>query len=274
MNTPQNFTTYQGDAALPIFTVVDQAGNIIDISTVSEIVFTAQRSLTAAPVLSKKKTSSQITFVTNGADGKFQVTIASADTAALSGNYLYQAWIVDTFGNQTTVVTGMMQVGRLPSWSYDPGTLGDQQVYQVRFFLGDTDPDDQQLSDEEIAFALAQRGNPYGATAMCALALKGKYSRLVSISADGMSQQLGQRVANYQSLHDEYQRREVTHYAMPFLSGVSVSGIRTTIADPDRVPDIFRIGIFDNPPSDGARPNNQPISSLSDADEQPTGFLF
>lgn len=155
--------------------------------------------------------------------------------------------------------------------TYLPAQLGSSQVYEVRFYLGDTDSADWQLQDEEIQFSLDTRGNVYGATALCALALKGKYSRLVSISADGMSQALGQRVANYQALFVEYQRKEVIHYAMPSLYGVSVADMRATLGNMDRVPDIFRLGLFDNPPSDGTRPQNQPIGGSEAAEDDIIG---
>ena len=63
----------------------------------------------------------------------------------------------------------------------------DGGVSNVRFFLGDTDITLPQVQDEEILFAIELRGNPFGATAMCAWALSAKYSRLVNQSIDGVS---------------------------------------------------------------------------------------
>ena len=57
--------------------------------------------------------------------------------------------------------------------TYDPTQLATTTLYQVRFYLGDTDDTSWQLQDEEIDWALTERGNTWGATAMCALALRG-----------------------------------------------------------------------------------------------------
>ena len=75
------------------------------------------------------------------------------------------------------------------SFSYNPANLATEDKDGVRFFLGDTDSLSPLLQDEEIVYALSQRGNRYGATGMCARALAAQFSRLVSTSADGVSAQ-------------------------------------------------------------------------------------
>lgn len=162
--------------------------------------------------------------------------------------------------------------------SYDPTQLGTYTltlfgaacpVYQIRFYIGDTDSASWQLQDEEIAWAFAVRGNPWGATALCALALAAKYSRLASTSADGVSQNLSALAAQFKAIAAEYQRKEVIHAGQPSLYGTSISDMQATIANSDRVPDIFRIGLTENPPSDGTAPLNAQSSGSDILADEP-----
>ncbi len=137
------------------------------------------------------------------------------------------------------------------TWTYDPTQLATSAKDQVRFYLGDTDSTAPQLADEEVDFTILIRGNAFGATALCAKALSAKYSRLVSTSADGVSVQLAQKATAYATLAKEYQDKEVLYYGVAYAGGISQSDMRARISDPDRVPDIFRIGMSDNPPGDG-----------------------
>ena len=70
-------------------------------------------------------------------------------------------------------------------WTYDPTNLGTadaaQRLNSVRFLVGDTDTDDQQLQDEEVTFGLAQNGNSvYHAASWSARTISSKYSRQVT----------------------------------------------------------------------------------------------
>lgn len=53
-------------------------------------------------------------------------------------------------------------------WTYDPSELATSTVYQVRAEIQDTNPNDPQLLDEEIAFAVSQERNFWAAAARCA----------------------------------------------------------------------------------------------------------
>lgn len=262
----QDFTVYAGDAAAPIFIVQDQNGNSVNISTVSDIIWTVQQTLSTPSVILKRKALGQIAFTTDGTNGQFTVTIVAADTSPLAGYYLHDAQIVDALGNVSTVTLGRLQVGRVPSWTYS-GNPSISAKDQVRFYLGDTDSANPEIMDEEILWAINLRGNNWGATALCALALATKYSRLTSISADGVSQGLNQKAPAFRLIAAEYQRKEAIYRATPTLGGVSISDMRMVLSNLDRVPDIFRLAINDNPPNDGTNPVNEPpIGSLDPVD--------
>jgi hypothetical protein len=107
----QNFTSYAGDDAEPIFTVTDGAGAAIDLSSVSDIEWIAYKDKSLAAALTKKKSiSSGITFPNAGTDGKIQVNISRTDTAALDGWYFHSVLITDGSGNKTIVEVGRWAV--------------------------------------------------------------------------------------------------------------------------------------------------------------------
>lgn len=149
--------------------------------------------------------------------------------------------------------------------TYNATQLPSNTTYQIRFNLGDTDMTSPQLQDEEIAWAYSVRGNTWGATAMCALALSAKYARLTQISADGVSQALNQKTEQFwKNVFKEYERKEVIYRAVPFVGGTSISDMFSTLSNTDRVPDIFRLGLNDNPPNSGIDPVNAPPSGSDD----------
>lgn len=251
----QDFTIYAGDDSAPVFVVLSANGNPISISGATEITWVAQKNLSSTAAITKKKSTNGIAFTTNGTDGKFTVTITKSDSAGLSGFYMHEATITDASGNVTTVTLGRMQVGRAPSWSYDPSSLATSVKDQVRFHLGDTDESSPQVFDEEINFAVGLRGTAYGAAALCARALVAKYSRLVSMSADGVSQQFSNLAHQFAILAAELEAKVTIFSSAPYAGGISIADMRAMLANTDRVPELFRIGLFDNPPSDGTDPS-------------------
>lgn len=110
----QNFSTFQGDAILPVFIVKDPDGLVVNISTITEITWRAKRFPDNVVVLEKTKTAGQIIFTTNGEDGKFQVDITASDTASLAGIYLHEATVTDPTAGRTTIASGQMTVGLVP----------------------------------------------------------------------------------------------------------------------------------------------------------------
>lgn len=246
--TGQDFTTYVGDAALPIFLVTQQGTTTpVNLSGVSEIIWTAQRSLSAAPVLTKKKSvSGEITFDgTGGTDGQFQVHITNADTTVLSGFYLHQAVVIDGAGNQTTVTTGRMQVARQPVWSYS-GDPANSAVDAIRFLIGDTNESCPQLSDPEIQWAHDELNHNYGGAAICCESLASAMSRLADQS-DGQSKlSFSQRARAYSERAKEFALIFAQRTGLVYAGGISLTDMRRQEEDADRVRPQFAIGFDDN----------------------------
>ena len=89
----QDFITYAGDSVRPIFTVVDQNNAPVDISSISDISWSARLNLQKPIVLTKKKSTGGIVFTGSGTDGRFTLILAASDTLSLSGWFIHQASI-------------------------------------------------------------------------------------------------------------------------------------------------------------------------------------
>jgi hypothetical protein len=143
------------------------------------------------------------------------------------------------------------------TWTYDPTNLGTSTLAErldtVRFLVGDTDTLDQQVQDEEIAFALEENNNNvYTSAAWVARAIASKYARRVTTQLDGALQ------ANYSDLSKQYmQLADQLEYqgktngaAVGVLAGgITKSGIKAVRANTDRIEGSFRRDRFKNPPS-------------------------
>jgi len=243
----QNFTTYIGDAAVPIFNVVDRNGNPVDISAASDIIWSAFRTWGAAPVLQKRKTAGQITFVTDGTNGQFQLQLAAPDTNPLSGNYLHKSQLEDVAGNLTTIATGTMYVGPAPAWTYDPTQLTTSPLMQIRVQIGDTQYNDQSLYDEEINFCFAQRPNLYGACAEACRLIASKNYRRVDVVQGLLKTNYSQIAKSYDAKARQFDFLASTRGpGLPYAGGISAADKEQQVENDDRVTPAFNIGMDDN----------------------------
>lgn len=104
-----DFNMVAGDSKTLVVTVKDSTGGPVNISGAT-ISWKAARSLRKTPVISKAVNTGII--ITNGPDGEFTVTLDSADTDDLSGNYYHEAQVTATDGTISTVLRGTMKVDR------------------------------------------------------------------------------------------------------------------------------------------------------------------
>jgi hypothetical protein len=124
------------------------------------------------------------------------------------------------------------------TWTYDPTNLGTataaERLDSVRFLVGDTDTNDQQVQDEEIAFALDQNGNNiYLSASWVARGIAAKFARLVDTDLDGqLSEKYSQLQAHYKGLSDtlEYQGKTTSGglgFAAGGLSRATMKAVKT-----------------------------------------------
>lgn len=137
------------------------------------------------------------------------------------------------------------------TWTYTPSTIATTPRDQVRWLVGDTQSGDQQVQDEEIAFALLTRpcatGVPYGAAADVCKALAAKLSRKVDITTGQLTTHYAQQSRNYAARAVELDAMAQGRGAViPFEGGISRQDKDQTLRDVDRVAPQYSIGQDDN----------------------------
>lgn len=246
----QDFVTYQGNSVSPIVTVTTGAnGTPVDISTCQEITWTCRRQEDdATALITKTKSGGGIVLVGGGTTGQFQFILQPADTQNLSGFFLHQAVLKDGNGNFTTVTIGRMQIGIRPTWSYDPNSVSTVPLYQVRRLIGDTLYNDQQLQDGEIEWAITTYGNIWQAAAECCRNIAAQFSRQVDTVQGEMKTNYSNRAKAYLVMAYQLDQKGLTlgGSVTGFAGGISITDKTNRVADPDRVPPQFSIGMFDD----------------------------
>lgn len=122
----------------------------------------------------------------------------------------------------------------------------------VRLLVGDTDTTDQQVQDEEIAFALAQKGdNVYYAASWICNTLASKYARFVDTQLDGaLESKYSQMANNYRQmsimLADQGRLTSGASLGV-YAGGISKTAIDSARQEADRLAPTIYEGQFDNP---------------------------
>lgn len=120
------------------------------------------------------------------------------------------------------------------AWSYDERNLNTMdalgRLNATRFLIGDTNEDDQQVQDEEVAFALAQaNNNTYFAGAFLCRTIAAKYSRNVDVKISGALEETSSQLqAHYLELAEalEYQAQKTGG-----VLGIKAGGITKSTVD-------------------------------------------
>lgn len=132
------------------------------------------------------------------------------------------------------------------SWTYNPALATDRD--RVRFLIGDTDTNDQQLQDEELTWVLTQRSDVYLAAADACRALQAKYARKVDTTNLSLSVSASQRAEAYAALAEQLESKAGSLAgAEMFVGGISVAGKEALDADSGAVQPNFRMGQDDEP---------------------------
>lgn len=123
------------------------------------------------------------------------------------------------------------------TWTYG-GNPAASNLDRVRFLIGDTDVNDQLLSDEEINFLISTKGSPERAAYEACLQIMAKLAREVDYAIGPEKVSASQRFKHYQELSKELRNSWSRSNASPSWADPSFEG---------RNP-VFRIGLHDNPP--------------------------
>lgn len=131
------------------------------------------------------------------------------------------------------------------TWTYT-NAPADFPRDELRFLIGDTDEDDQQLSDEEIAYLLSNSASTKLAAIASAQILQSKYARLTSKSVGGLSISYGERQAHYKAMETRF-RSELGLLVAPFAGGISKSSKTLLESDTDFNDTLVKLGMHDYP---------------------------
>lgn len=134
------------------------------------------------------------------------------------------------------------------TWTYS-GDPSSSNRDAVRFAIGDTDSTDEQLSDAEIAYLLAEHGNVYAAAQEAVRNLLAKFARLVDKSVGDLKISYSQRLAAYRALLDRLGERQLLEHGTIYAGGVSQARKDIVEDDDDLVQANFRRDQFSD--SDG-----------------------
>jgi len=118
----------------------------------------------------------------------------------------------------------------------------------VRFWIGDTDPDDPLVTDEEIVFALQSEGsNTKLAAAEILMALAAKFSRAVDTKLGDYSVSLSKKADAFAARAKQFKSEGQLSSALPYAGGISVSDKVMQMEDTDRVRPYFSKYMDDTP---------------------------
>lgn len=129
------------------------------------------------------------------------------------------------------------------SWSYEPNASDKDRV---RMLVGDTNPDQKQLHNEEIAWFLSENSNVYVAASEAAKAIAALYGRDVDKQVGDLKISASQRQKHYLDLAKQLKMR-ATLSVSPYAGGISRSDKDSVADNTDRVRPSFERGQFDYP---------------------------
>ena len=119
----------------------------------------------------------------------------------------------------------------------------------VRILIDDRTDTGHQLSDETIAWLIADHNGLYYAAAQGADIIAGQFSDAVSEKSVGdlkIKKGAGDPVAKYKALAAQLRTQAAIKGFKAFSGGITISGKQTELDDTDRLPDEAAIGMHDN----------------------------
>lgn len=134
------------------------------------------------------------------------------------------------------------------SWTYDPAKLTDASdgpLMRVRLLVGDTDSDDPQLADEEIAYLISVESNVHTAASAACDLLAAKYARQVDKKVGDLSIAASKIAEHYRQLSEELNAQGLASYSVPSAGGIEVSDRDVNQSDDTVTHSAIRRGMHD-----------------------------
>jgi hypothetical protein len=133
------------------------------------------------------------------------------------------------------------------TWSYSTTDLLTSPKDQVRFLVGDTNANDEQLQNEEILFSLNVRASIWGAAATCCESISASLSRRADTTTGELRTMYSNLSRAYHARAMAYETKSVEMGgALPFVGGISIAQKILAETDLDRVQPVFNVGQNDN----------------------------
>tara|TARA_R100001143_G_scaffold57840_1_gene55326 strand:- start:298 stop:693 length:396 start_codon:yes stop_codon:yes gene_type:complete len=129
------------------------------------------------------------------------------------------------------------------TWTYNPASIGTD-LAKVRLLIGDTDTNDQQMTDEEIQFFIDGEETIYMAAYRCALSLVAKFARMVDKEMGDLKLLAAQRHRHYLQLAETLKQKNVP--GLPSAGGIYQSEKDTLNDNTDMVKPFFKRGMMEN----------------------------
>ena len=132
------------------------------------------------------------------------------------------------------------------TWSYD-GDPANSDLDAVRREIGDTNTNDQLLSNEEVNFALDQEGDSIAAaSARCCEWLMREYAKQADKTIGQLNIMLSQKSKRYEALATKLRKKGIKSALAPYVGGLSETERDTDKDDTDLIQPIFTKDIFKN----------------------------
>ena len=131
------------------------------------------------------------------------------------------------------------------TWTY-VNTLATTRD-QIRWFVGDTDTDEQLVADEEITWAVTQNPDVRLAAAEVADAISRKFARYATVRTQDTAVDYTARAKQYRDVAAALREQYALRGAVPFAGGIGVADKRDREKDTDRVQPAFSRGLHATP---------------------------
>lgn len=110
------------------------------------------------------------------------------------------------------------------AWTYDSTALADNELYQVRFLIGDTNVNDPLLQDEEINFTLSEKDTVIAAAITCCERIAAAFARMVDHKLGPYSVSNSQKARHYTELAKKL-TKQIAKYNVPAMSSDQAGSI-------------------------------------------------
>lgn len=133
------------------------------------------------------------------------------------------------------------------TFSYNLPILATSPKDVIRMMIGDTDPTNPLLQDEEIAYILSKRPNPYGAAAECCRSLAVRFASQVTTAAGDTKIAYSDITKAFAARAQAFESQAANSGAgLPYAGGISQSDKDSQVENTDRVQPQFVLGADDN----------------------------